>query len=1055
LVSTGQNWLELKDNQNINFNTASVSDNFSALSTPDGPQQSIQYRVGDDLAGGNLYYLDDELKFGDDPFDAKHSIPTTGNKSVYFNKTRDGSDFIIYGTGNAPGYPEKNLYFSSDGRLGINMPSGMSSLVKPSTVFHIVNALCKEGMRLETLTSCYPADITLYQNPSNTSDSTPNTTIAQITLAGKSGGIKKNYAQIKGIAKDSTHGQINLEVDNNGSATTIFSGTSDQVTLTNDGTSLLNISNNAARLSISGGGVVQITNNSVGISAGTTSSNINMTGVLVANNGLRIPYADQTNVLLSIDSSKNIVPATGFQIPGIVADGSPKILTTLVDGTVVASRNIDSYWPYETGNNIGGKDFLWNRYPYRVADVCCVNTATKEMSLLDPAPLAEYDVDDQIAILNLTNNTTTYRRISRLSLLNDQIVGFTLDQDITLSGVIRTYSVTKGGILTNGIYTSGIVSDASNIILSTRPRVNTVFNSSKKNINFTVYATDSNPALNVIANAALGSNNNNGTYFKFATQLRASDGTDIEPFTAKINSNGFGLTNSNNSVNFNEAADVQIWPSRVTAFGTNGRPSHYGTYDQNGNVYEWVEDNIKQSSAATEQYICGGSWRTSNVKGLRGYIPTPRNSRLDDIGFRICSKAGFTDPNINTLLGLSFVRVDDIDNPADTTPIYTETSDNRFGLKAEPSETTVINLGVVEYPYSISTNEITNNQYVVFLNSAATGSYPDYLYDTQMHSDVAGGISRSGNGLVGSPYQYYVKNGMSNMPATFITYLSALRFVNWITNGAPSGNLFNDAATEFGSYSIVGNESSITKNRDQDYWIPTLNEWHKAAYYMPINEKISGVTSAVTIKTNAPHEYASGQISSLTVGGHLYSDSLKVGTDSLQLISTINSGQYFNILLGPDSSVTDTNEDTGTESSYRSYISNTGMQFATTGNINFINKINPINKVILTPNGMFVSSKITIAAINEDGSIGSGIVLTPSGTDTLDGDGGVVPGGAFPGVNGGFAFKELTSNNLRTSDKFVVATFDSVDSSGVVTTEYYPHLVSTNSNEIIHNNDNG
>lgn len=1036
IVSTGDSWIELKDNaQTDTTSVLAQSSDFSALSDPIGSDYSFQYKDGSVFAGSQIFWQPNtkELLFNsDDRTLATHIIPSSGNYPIVFNQTKKGSNFIVYGTGNAPGYPSKNLYFSYDGRLGINMPSGIAGIVKPSTVFHIVNTLCREGLRLETLTSCYPADITLYQNPTNLSTSPTGSTVAQITLAGKNNGLKKDFASIKGVSKDIGKGQINLVVDDNGTPKTIITTDADQTSIIN-GTGSFTLNNGNTRLQVNNTSL-NINNGSIGIGAGSSAGAIDITGVLIANNALRIPYANQTNVLLSVDSSKNIVPATGFQIPGIVADGKQKILTTLADGTVVASKSIDTYWPYETGTNIGGRDLTWSRYPYRVADICCVNTATREISLLEPAPLEEYDINDQVAILNLRTNLTTYRRISRLNISDDSIIGFTVDQDVTLSGALRTYSVTKGGVLTNALYTSGTISDATDVTISTRAGVDTVFNSKKKDINFTVYGLENNPALNIIANASIETKNE-GTYFKYATQLRSSDGTDMEPFTAKINSNGFGASNnnSNNSANFNEAADTSIWPGRVTAFGVNGRPSYYGTFDQNGNVYEWIEDSSTESSASVNQYICGGSWRTPSSFGLRGYIPTPRNSIFDDIGFRICSKAGFNDDNIDSLLNLSFVRVDDIDNPADTSPIYTESYDNRFGLKAEPTETTQTNLGVVSYPYNIGTYEITNNQYIKFLNSAATGSYPNNLYCLEMTTNNAGGIARSGNGIAGNPYVYYAKDGMGNMPVTFVTYLSAIRFINWITNGAPSGINFNSSATEFGSYSIVGNELSITKNRDQDYWLPSLNEWHKAAYYKPLGRTKEQLVPAITMRRSAPFEYHSGVLSTLSVSGNIYSDRIQIGSGTVE-DETIGSVSTF--------------------------ISSTGIVLATNGDTIFINKVNPINAIKMSPYGsyfygdIYLASGLSPTSLNNNQPITGGLKISATGgLEYIDGNGNVEAGGFIPGPNGGFAFKELTSNKVVTSDKFIVASVE-ITNEGVTSTGYYPQLVSTNANEVIHNNEN-
>ncbi len=111
-------------------------------------------------------------------------------------------------------------------------------------------------------------------------------------------------------------------------------------------------------------------------------------------------------------------------------------------------------------------------------------------------------------------------------------------------------------------------------------------------------------------------------------------------------------------------------------------------------------------------------------------------------------------------------------------------------------------LGSVDYEFRISKTEVTNAQYVEFLNAvAATDAYG--LYKTDMGSTTLGGIVR--NGISGS-YTYAVKSdaigqgpggsdyGYANKPVNFISWYDAVRFTNWLTSGT----------TESGTYAITG-----------------------------------------------------------------------------------------------------------------------------------------------------------------------------------------------------------------------------------------------------------
>lgn len=83
-------------------------------------------------------------------------------------------------------------------------------------------------------------------------------------------------------------------------------------------------------------------------------------------------------------------------------------------------------------------------------------------------------------------------------------------------------------------------------------------------------------------------------------------------------------------------------------------------------------------------------------------------------------------------------------------------------------------LGAVSYDYRIGKHEVTNNQYVEFLNAVAdTDSYG--LFNPFMASEAQGGITQSGS--PGS-HTYGVKVGQGDMPVVFVSFWDAARYAN-------------------------------------------------------------------------------------------------------------------------------------------------------------------------------------------------------------------------------------------------------------------------------------
>ena len=120
---------------------------------------------------------------------------------------------------------------------------------------------------------------------------------------------------------------------------------------------------------------------------------------------------------------------------------------------------------------------------------------------------------------------------------------------------------------------------------------------------------------------------------------------------------------------------------------------------------------------------------------------------------------------------------------------------------------------------------MTIGQYTAFLNAAdPNGTNPNNIYNASMGTDLnIAGISYTSEASAGS--KYAVVNS-SNRPITYVSWFDAARFANWMTNGQGNGS------TETGAYTLNGatTGNAVAVNPGAAFYIPTENEWHKAAY---------------------------------------------------------------------------------------------------------------------------------------------------------------------------------------------------------------------------------
>jgi sulfatase modifying factor 1 len=143
--------------------------------------------------------------------------------------------------------------------------------------------------------------------------------------------------------------------------------------------------------------------------------------------------------------------------------------------------------------------------------------------------------------------------------------------------------------------------------------------------------------------------------------------------------------------------------------------------------------------------------------------------------------------------------------------------------------------GAVADSFRIMKFEWTNSQYVQFLNAVdPDGLNPQGIWNGNMGSNARGGISFTSGNSPGS--KYAAKTNMGDKPVNYVSWFDAARVANWLQNGAQNYLTTGTSASapqNTGAYTlgIATSGFSFTRNSGAQYFIPTENEWYKAAYY--------------------------------------------------------------------------------------------------------------------------------------------------------------------------------------------------------------------------------
>ena len=209
--------------------------------------------------------------------------------------------------------------------------------------------------------------------------------------------------------------------------------------------------------------------------------------------------------------------------------------------------------------------------------------------------------------------------------------------------------------------------------------------------------------------------------------------------------------------------------------------------------------------------------------------------------------------------------------------------------------------GSVAYDYRIGEYEVTNAEYIAFLNSVAVVGDANFLYNASMAGTYGGGIQRTGSGTSGDPWFYLAKGGDTawlNRPVNCVSWYDTLRYANWLHNGQPTTGGQVATTTEDGAYDM-SQGASVVRKTGALFFLPTEDEWYKAAYH----DKSAGLaasyfdfpTGTDTVPSNAlinpdPGNNANFYDSGYTLGSPYYTTLVGEFENSLSPYGTFDQG---------------------------------------------------------------------------------------------------------------------------------------------------------------------
>ena len=120
--------------------------------------------------------------------------------------------------------------------------------------------------------------------------------------------------------------------------------------------------------------------------------------------------------------------------------------------------------------------------------------------------------------------------------------------------------------------------------------------------------------------------------------------------------------------------------------------------------------------------------------------------------------------------------------------------------------------GAVSYDYYIGKYEVTNAQWDAFTTAAG---------------------APTGNSVNGyNPYDESAAWPSAQQPTDYVSWYEALQFCNYLTSGDKSKGPYQFTGNNANPGDLVGTSRAVAELEYGDiYYLPTENEWYKAAYY--------------------------------------------------------------------------------------------------------------------------------------------------------------------------------------------------------------------------------
>ena len=150
--------------------------------------------------------------------------------------------------------------------------------------------------------------------------------------------------------------------------------------------------------------------------------------------------------------------------------------------------------------------------------------------------------------------------------------------------------------------------------------------------------------------------------------------------------------------------------------------------------------------------------------------------------------------------------------------------------------------GSVGYQYNIGRMEVTTAQWVEFFNAAYDRPSNDLLPHL-VPPDRWGAQSTTPN--TPGARRWSVIPGQGNAPVGNISWRIAAMYCNWLCNGKSlDRSAFLNGAYDVSTFRFVGNvfQDQLAHNPGAQYWIPTWDEWLKAAHFDPNKPNPDGTT---------------------------------------------------------------------------------------------------------------------------------------------------------------------------------------------------------------------